>query len=324
MASCPGDCTARTLIRHLRQIFASTGVPCVLRSDNGPQYSARVTRDFFVGWGVIHRPSTPHNPQSNGHAEAAVKLVKRLVQKSGVAADLDSDDFARGLLEIRNTPRSDGRSPAQVLFGRPLRSAVVAHHRSFAPEWQRAADDCDARAELLQDTVRENYDRHSKLLQSPVLGSPVAVQHPDSRRWDQLGTVVGLGRRRDVLVKLPSGRVLWRNRRFVRPFPPAVVRRSPPSSSAAPALSSPPSAAPPLPPSPPSAAPPLPPSSPPAADRRPSPSASVTDVPSSPAPSRSVWFPPDPVTAVFGTGRPQRHRQPPDRLQVDPRRNSYT
>ena len=47
VASCPGDTTARTLVRHLRQIFASTGFPCVLRSDNGPQYTARVTRDFF-------------------------------------------------------------------------------------------------------------------------------------------------------------------------------------------------------------------------------------------------------------------------------------
>ena len=48
-----------------------------------------------------------------------MKLVKRLLQKSAAAANLDSDDFARGLLEIRNTPRSDGRSPAQVLYLRP-------------------------------------------------------------------------------------------------------------------------------------------------------------------------------------------------------------
>ena len=52
---------------------------------------------------------------------------------------LDEDDFARGLLELRNTPRAEGRSPAQVLFGHPMRSAVPAHHRSFALEWQLAA-----------------------------------------------------------------------------------------------------------------------------------------------------------------------------------------
>ena len=47
----------------------------------------------------------------------------------------DDDAFDRGLLELRNTPRPDGRSPAQVLFGRRLRTAVPAHRRAFTPEW---------------------------------------------------------------------------------------------------------------------------------------------------------------------------------------------
>ena len=71
---CDGDATARTLVRHLREIFASTGVPCLLRSDGGPQYTAHHTKEFLRRWGVTHRPSTPYYPQSNGHAEAAVKL----------------------------------------------------------------------------------------------------------------------------------------------------------------------------------------------------------------------------------------------------------
>ena len=45
LAHCDGDATARTLIKQLRQLFAATGVPCVLRSDGGPQYTAKVTRD---------------------------------------------------------------------------------------------------------------------------------------------------------------------------------------------------------------------------------------------------------------------------------------
>ena len=79
--------------------------------------------------------STPHYPQSNGHAEAAVKLIKRLVQKVTTSGDLDCDEFARGLLEIRNTPRGDLRSPAQILYGHNLRSSVPIHHRAFTPEW---------------------------------------------------------------------------------------------------------------------------------------------------------------------------------------------
>ena len=47
--------------------------------------------------------------------------------------------MARALLQYRNTPsRKDGQSPAQKLFGRPMQDTLPAHHRSFAPEWQRS------------------------------------------------------------------------------------------------------------------------------------------------------------------------------------------
>ena len=41
--------------------------------------------------------------------------------------------------------------------------------------------------------------------------------------WLKHGVIVGIGDHRDYYVKLPSGRVWWRNRRFLRPFiPPAT------------------------------------------------------------------------------------------------------
>ena len=77
--------------------------------------------------------STPYYPQSNGHAEAAVKAMRHLVFKTSADGSID-DDFYRGPLELRNTPRANGRSPAQVIFGHPIRSCVPAHHSTFAAE----------------------------------------------------------------------------------------------------------------------------------------------------------------------------------------------
>ena len=68
--------------------------------------------------------SSPHYPQSNGHAEAAVKAMKSLLKKSSPSGHINSDEFQRGLLEWRNTPSSDGQSPAQILLGRQLRSDI--------------------------------------------------------------------------------------------------------------------------------------------------------------------------------------------------------
>ena len=85
-----GDATSRHLISALRDTFSSTGVPSVLRYDGGPQFASRRTRNFLSRWGVTHVMSSPHYPQSNGHAEAAVKSVKRLIEKTTERGDLDT------------------------------------------------------------------------------------------------------------------------------------------------------------------------------------------------------------------------------------------
>ena len=234
VVSCKREATSRTLVCSLREIFSSTGVPNVLRSDGGPQFSAHHTRDFLRRWGVTHVMSTPHFHQSNGHAESAVKLVKRLLQKTSVAGNTDSDEFARGILEIRNTPRADGRSPAQVLYGHPVRSAVPMHHRAFDKTWQKAAEECDRRGEEVKEAAEEAYNRGAKPLPPLRIGANVSVQDERTGLWDRTGRVVAIGRHRDYLVKTPSGRVLWRNRRLIRPYRPVHATGADQSSDSAP------------------------------------------------------------------------------------------
>lgn len=44
------------------------------------------------------------------------------------------------------------------------------------------------------------------------------MQDPKSKELGHVGVTVGLGRHRDYQIKLVSGSVLWRNRRFLRPI----------------------------------------------------------------------------------------------------------
>ena len=213
-----GDTRTAQLIWAVRKAFVDFGVPVRFRSDGGPQFSSHDFRNFLKRWGVKLGQSTPHYPQSNGHAEAAVKSVKMLVAKTCHGGDTDSDQFCEGLLELRNTPRADGRSPAQVVFGHPLRSTLPASRRSFAPEWQTAAANCDAKAAEIQDATEVYYNQRAKLLPPLKIGTQVRLQDPVTKKWDRVGTVVGIGNRRDFHVKMPSGAVFWRNRRFLRPF----------------------------------------------------------------------------------------------------------
>ena len=216
---CKGDTTTSSTMRYFCSYFREVGVPLRLRTDGGPPFNSKDFADFMKRWGVHHITSSPHYPQSNGHAEAAVKAIKNLILKTAPSGNIDCEAFDRGLLELRNTPNHSGRSPAQILYGRPLRTCVPAHPQSFTDGWQEMAEDCDRRAAARAAQVQRNYDAHARPLPRMSVGQHVRIQDPTSRRWDKVGVVMGSLRSREYEVRLPSGRVLRRNRRFLFPVP---------------------------------------------------------------------------------------------------------
>ncbi len=109
--------TSSRLTSALRAIFCRSGVPDIIWSDQGPQFTSRVFQNFAVQWGFKHSTSSPGYPQSNGKAEATVKSMKKIIQAAWTGKHIDEDTLTRGLLQYRNTPsRKDGRSPAQKLY----------------------------------------------------------------------------------------------------------------------------------------------------------------------------------------------------------------
>lgn len=169
--------SADHLVRELRHIFGMTGVPVILRTDGGPQFSSSTRRKFLERWEVRHEMSSPTYARANGHAEKAVKAVKKLILKTTTKGRLDDDAFERGLLELRNTQRADNRSPAQILFGHPLRTRVQTHHRAFAPEWQRAADECDAKADRIRQDAKQPFSSTTRTATHWVKGGHSKLPH---------------------------------------------------------------------------------------------------------------------------------------------------
>lgn len=216
------DPTAREVVQAVINNFVELGVPMRLRSDNGPQFEAGVFQAALKRWGVSWGNSTPHYPQSNGHAEAAVKTVKELVLKLAPSGDLSSEEFLAGLLEFRNTPHATGLSPAQIVFGHQLRSMVPAHRSFYFNQWKDVMDARERQAEADANT-KFRYDLRSRPLPSLPVGSPVRVQDPKTKLWSHSGVIVAVGQYRSYRIKFASGSVLWRNRRFIRLMVPAAT-----------------------------------------------------------------------------------------------------
>ncbi len=118
--------STRELLRVLRDLCVTYGVPEELSSDGGPQFDSEEMRDFCATWGINQRISSAYFPHSNTRAEVGVKTVKRMLRDNlGQDGSVDTVKFARALLEYRNTPdRDTGMSPAQVVFGRQIRDFV--------------------------------------------------------------------------------------------------------------------------------------------------------------------------------------------------------
>ncbi|GFR34150.1 uncharacterized protein K02A2.6, partial [Trichonephila clavata] len=64
-------------IECLRDSFARFGLPRVLVSDNGSQFTSYEFQRFMQINGVKHKTSAPFKPSSNGQAERYVATLKQ-------------------------------------------------------------------------------------------------------------------------------------------------------------------------------------------------------------------------------------------------------
>ena len=119
-----GSTSATLTIVQLHKLFAQFNLPTTLVSDNGPQFTAQEFEDFCSSNGIKHIWVTPYHPSSNGLAERAVRVVKEGLKKQNTSDTL-TDRLSRVLLIYRITPQSTtGIAPAELLFGRNLRSKL--------------------------------------------------------------------------------------------------------------------------------------------------------------------------------------------------------
>ncbi|XP_013922456.1 PREDICTED: uncharacterized protein LOC106549358 [Thamnophis sirtalis] len=68
--------TAESTVQALRRLFATHGLPDIVVSDNGPQFSSAVFQGFLAAQVIRHVPVAPYHPASNGWAERAVRSAK--------------------------------------------------------------------------------------------------------------------------------------------------------------------------------------------------------------------------------------------------------
>ncbi|XP_072076618.1 uncharacterized protein [Arachis hypogaea] len=102
-----------------RQVITRFGIPEVVISDDGTQFTEKKFVEFLTGLGIKQKFSSVEHPQTNGQVEAANKVVllglkKRLDSKKGAWAD----ELASVLWSYRTTEQSStGETPFRLMYG---------------------------------------------------------------------------------------------------------------------------------------------------------------------------------------------------------------
>ena len=160
--------TSLAVIGHLKKIFARHGVPETLVSGNGPQFSLSEFKAFSDFWNFQHVTTSPHFPQANGAAERAVRTAKHI---------LNQDDVFLALLVYRASPIVELKvSPAELAYGRKLRTTLPASPKSLVPKLVDKPS-LDTHHDAYRHLQQIYYNRHgARHLPNMSPGDPVLVK----------------------------------------------------------------------------------------------------------------------------------------------------
>lgn len=117
--------TTSAVTEFLNELFARFGVPNVIVSDNGTQFTSEQFAVLCRKNGIQHFRISPYHPQSNGQAERFVDTLKRSLRKINEGEDI-SETLQTFLQVYRTTPSRvlNGKTPSQQMLGRNMRTVL--------------------------------------------------------------------------------------------------------------------------------------------------------------------------------------------------------
>lgn len=170
--------TEESIIPKMKEVFSRFGIPEVVRSDNGTQFS-RKFREFAHIYDFAHVTCSPKFSQSNGGGvERAVQTAKRLIKKN-------RDDIFLALLAYRTSPLEHGFSPSELLMNRKLRSTLPILP-SKLEETLNTKSEFLQKEKYLKNKLEKNYNKRHNAKNMDTLKIGDSVWVVDIRKYGRV------------------------------------------------------------------------------------------------------------------------------------------
>ncbi|XP_076040903.1 uncharacterized protein LOC143025315 [Oratosquilla oratoria] len=125
--------TAKNVVRALVHFFTQVGLPTVIQSDQGSNFTSRLFNQVMESLGVKQSRSSAYHPQSQGVVERFHQTLKRILRTFCLETGRDWDEGVDLLLfAIRDSVQESlGYSPFQLVYGHEARGPLKVLKESW-------------------------------------------------------------------------------------------------------------------------------------------------------------------------------------------------
>ena len=104
----------------LTEIFPGFGLPSSLQSDNGPEFTSKVTQQLVQFLQIPWKFHIPYRPQSSGKVERMNRIIKETLTKLTLEVHLDGTKLTNCSPQNRGfVQKAPGLSPFEAMCGGP-------------------------------------------------------------------------------------------------------------------------------------------------------------------------------------------------------------
>ena len=158
------NCSAKSTCDALLEIFARTGIPKVIISDNGTNFTSSLMTEFRARLGCSPRFSAPYHPEGNSLVERHNAVIKNMLHH---VIRQDARNWHRQLpillWAMREVPnQTTGMSPFTMVYGKLARGPLSILKETWTGELSVPADFGKTATAYMQD-LKERLEIANKL-----------------------------------------------------------------------------------------------------------------------------------------------------------------
>ncbi|XP_076049782.1 uncharacterized protein LOC143030516 [Oratosquilla oratoria] len=148
--------TAKNVVRALIHFFTQVGLPTVVQSDQGSNFTSRLFNQVMESLGVRQSRSSAYHPQSQGVVERFHQTLKRVLRTFCIETGRDWDEGVDLLLfAIRDSVQESlGYSPFQLIYGHEVRGPP-----KVLKKLQLALSLAHSNLDCAQTKMKQQFDR---------------------------------------------------------------------------------------------------------------------------------------------------------------------